>query len=115
VSILSQSLGTHVVYSIQGSGVFGQGHISFGGISNENDIFVMQHRVGCRVCGTRRSSRFRAWGSYSHLEGFEGVGFTAPKSDVICEKCHRAATRGTLKVRTTSHLFTYSSPFVFPL
>jgi hypothetical protein len=86
---------THVVYCNRES--WGCPN-EVGGFRNENDIFVMQHRVGCRVCGAKSSSRFRAWRSYSHLEGFEGVEFKAPKSDVICNTCSRAADRQTLKV-----------------
>jgi hypothetical protein len=80
-----------------------------------NDIIVMQHRVGCRVCGAKSSSRFRDWRSYSHLEGFEGVEFRVLESDVICDKCHQASRRGTLKVSPTLSQFARSSPFVFPL
>ena len=79
------------------------------------DNFVMQHCVGCRVCGAKSSSRFREWQSYSYLEGFQGVEFRRPESSVICEKCHRAATRSTLKVRTSLHQFARSSPFIFTL
>ena len=57
-----------------------------------------QHRVGCRVCGAKSSSRFREWSSYAEHEGFQGVEFMVPKSSVICDRCHRAATRGKLKV-----------------
>ena len=65
---------------------------------NENDIIVMRHLVGCRLCGAKSSSRFRDWHSYSHLEGFKGVEFRRPESDVICEKCHQASRRGAIKV-----------------
>ena len=101
----------HVVYSIQ-AGLSICNWMQPKGAFKMTFI-VMQHRVGCRVCGAKRSSRFREWRSYSHLEGFVGVEFKAPESDVICNKCHRAADRQTLKVRANLRQFARSLPFVF--
>src|SRR4051812_10145685 len=73
----------------------------------------MQHRVGCRVCGAKSSSRFRDWRSYSHLESLEEVEFKVPKSDVICNTCSRAADRQTLKVCAILRQTVYSSLVLF--
>ena len=74
-----------------------------------------QHRVGCRICGAKSSSRFREWCSYAEHEGFQGVEFRVPKSGVICNNCYTSSMRNTLKVCATVCQFACSSPLVLLL
>jgi hypothetical protein len=64
-----------------------------------------QHKVGCRCCGTKSSPLFRWWESCSDIEGWQGVEFVKPMSDVVCTNCWQGARRNTLMVRPRATLF----------
>ena len=103
-------INTYVAYSIGGGlGVFSEESC----ILHQNDIFVIHHLVGCHVCSAKRSSRFRDWRFYSHIESFEGVEFMVIKSGVICKNCYTGVTYGSIKVCANVRHVVYSCLFIF--